>query len=78
MQSPRPRLPSTLILHSLSHTHIRQCLFYLVEGGILEGFNLIFGTTVSMTQIFTSKGLEMQSAEGLLNMVALMLSFVAG
>ena len=55
-----------------------QCLYYLVEGGILEGFNLIFGTDVSLTQIFTPKGLEMESAEGLLNMVALLLSFVAG
>lgn len=55
-----------------------QCLYYLVEGGILMGFNLIFGTDVSMTQIFTPKGLEIGSAEGLLNVMALLLSFVAG
>jgi hypothetical protein len=42
------------------------------------GFNLIFGTDVSMRQIFTPTGLEIESAEGLLNVVALMLSFVAG
>jgi len=50
----------------------------LVEGGILQGFHLLFGTDVSLQQVFTSKGLEIESAEGLLNVVAVLLSFVAG
>ncbi|EWM27958.1 hypothetical protein NSK_001392 [Nannochloropsis salina CCMP1776] len=55
-----------------------QCLYYLVEGGILMGFNLVFGLDVSLAQIFTPRGLEIESAEGLLNVLALLLSFVAG
>lgn len=56
----------------------KQCLFYLVQGGILQGFHLLFGTDVSLAQVFTPKGLEVESAEGLLNVVAVLLSFVAG
>lgn len=55
-----------------------QCLYYLLNGAVLEGFNLIFGTSVSLTQIFTTKGLETESAEGLLNITAVLCSFVAG
>jgi hypothetical protein len=55
-----------------------QCWYYLCMGGILEGFNLIFGTDVSMAQIFTDRGLETESAEGLLNITALLASFVTG
>lgn len=42
------------------------------------GFNLVFGLDVSLAQIFTPRGLEIESAEGLLNVLALLLSFVAG
>jgi hypothetical protein len=49
-----------------------------VNGAILEGFNLIFGTDVSLQQIFTTQKLETESAEGLLNITAVIFSFIAG
>jgi hypothetical protein len=67
-----------LVTSSLLSFSSRQCLYYLVEGGILMGFNLVFGLDVSLAQIFTPRGLEIESAEGLLNVLALLLSFVAG
>lgn len=69
---------SNRLSHPPSPPQPSQCLYYLLEGGILQGFHLLFGTDVSLAQVFTPKGLEMESAEGLLNMVAVLLSFVAG
>lgn len=57
---------------------VSQCLYYLLNGAILEGFNLIFGTDVSLEQIFTTQKLETESAEGLLNITAVICSFIAG
>jgi hypothetical protein len=45
---------------------------------VLQGFHLLFGTDVSLARVFTPKGLGVESAEGLLNVVAVLLSFVAG
>ena len=60
------------------HRLAQDEVYYLLEGGILQGFHLLFGTDVSLKQVFTPRGLEVESAEGLLNVVAVLLSFVAG
>jgi hypothetical protein len=62
----------------MAPTHRPQCLYYLLNSAILEGFNLIFGTDVTLQQMFTTRGLETESAEGLLNITAVLFSFIAG